>query len=1100
MASTIFGIFCHGWKSYSEFGIFFLGSPGSPIAEASLSAENRLSGHLESCCLSRKLREDSRASYQRLGAQESWRSTFQESGALRSAQPDIVNPEGHKNAQDLINLPDKVMIPVLQSRIEEVRQSVKEDMAASAMNAFQGPVSRSKPGSRKCKLITAMAFSWKHLVALFTLLSAGISSPAVQPRNSTGLLVKSMSRGSTLRVINGCNEPMWIAHCCNYKYRQNVKIEAGASHDFPAYAGLMGFRLWPKLRCNSDGNGCRIGQSGGKGQPCGTDGNWRCQAHIDTKFEASFGGRRDYFDMSLVDGYTLPFKLKLRGCSVKGGTFWDCNSEEGIDLQTLINEVDGHDTKAALVALKTEKQDKNPRSMSPDRQTIQDARRRSGGCWSVEGRSVCGGDSIEQLELCMAKVMADFRAQTEEAGGDRTASGRHALRRVERPKVLMQHLDALDEVQQSQEFEVANLMAEALQQGVLGRPPAQNNRKSTRARGKNPDPGGAWQAFMAWVPTGAAMQNPEPWNPGFAMGKPMPQNEIAQAQPPQSGKNRQVLKRNVSVLPGSPSEERPERPAKEDGDDSDSDSGRSTIAGEEQFELLELWRANEKQMRKMKRGSQAETESSMPFREEEDEYQEPPAHGWVLNPDGTPGRCWGVVGVLGKIRIGWDLGSLIMVLYDMVMIPMQAYALPENLFLDFMEWTTRMFWTFDICFSCSTGVVRADGSVEYDLRTILKRYAKTWLAMDLLIVCSDWSEVIFSSGGTSMLTLARSTRIIRIVRLLRLVRMQEIIANVTERIQSEALGPVVQVTKVTVVLLTISHFTGCLWFAIGNRDSSDTWVAKAELATAGVDAQYLASLHWALTQFSGGMDEIYPASPIERLFAVVIGLTIFVIALVLLGVFTSGLTQQYIIGGSGARQLATLKRYLKQNNVSKVITKRVCRNAKHAISGDLTPESVELLTVISEPLKVELAFDMYSQVLMWVPFFLDLLQENSPIMRPICHRAMSMLLLSTTDVIFSMGEEPAEPKMYIVVSGSLEYTDSYGELAQVTEKAYVAEAVLWTNWKHRGTLTAVSDVKLAMLDAQGFRDICQRFMRRSEAALRIAHLASSVQTHTSPTY
>ena len=50
--------------------------------------------------------------------------------------------------------------------------------------------------------------------------------------------------------------------------------------------------------------------------------------------------------------------------------------EEGIDLQTLINEVDGHDTKAALVALKTEKQDKNPRSLavnnllegSPDRE------------------------------------------------------------------------------------------------------------------------------------------------------------------------------------------------------------------------------------------------------------------------------------------------------------------------------------------------------------------------------------------------------------------------------------------------------------------------------------------------------------------------------------------------------------------------------------------------------------------------------------------------------------------------------------------------------------------------------------------------------------
>ena len=30
---------------------------------------------------------------------------------------------------------------------------------------------------------------------------------------------------------------------------------------------------------------------------------------------------------------------------------------------------------------------------------------------------------------------------------------------------------------------------------------------------------------------------------------------------------------------------------------------------------------------------------------------------------------------------------------------------------------------------------------------------------------------------------------------------------------------------------------------------------------------------------------------------------------------------------------------------------------------------------------------------------------------------MAMLLLSATDVIFQMGEEPAEPKMYIVASG-----------------------------------------------------------------------------------
>lgn len=343
-----------------------------------------------------------------------------------------------------------------------------------------------------------------------------------------------------------------------------------------------------------------------------------------------------------------------------------------------------------------------------------------------------------------------------------------------------------------------------------------------------------------------------------------------------------------------------------------------------------------------------------------------------------------------------------------------------------------------------------------------------------------------------MLSFARTTRIIRIVRLLRLVRMQEIMANVTERIQSETLGPLLQVSKVLIVLLAVSHFTGCLWFAIGARDTTDsTWVQVLGYNTQGVDAQYLASLHWALSQFSGGMDEISPASPIERLFAVAVGGAIFVIALVMLGVFTSGLTQQYIIGGSGARQLATLKRYLKQNNVSKVITKRVCRNAKHAISGDLTPESVELLHVISEPLKIELSFDMYSQVLQTHHFFLELLQQLGPMMRPVCHRAMSMLLLSSTDVIFSLGDLPPEPKMYIVVSGTLEYTDSYGEVTMVGEKRCVSEASLWTTWKHRGTLTALSDAKLAMLDVQGFIDISQRFMRKSDAAgVKIVKYAS----------
>eukprot|EP00913_Durusdinium_trenchii_P035713 g33417.t1 len=128
----------------------------------------------------------------------------------------------------------------------------------------------------------------------------------------------------------------------------------------------------------------------------------------------------------------------------------------------------------------------------------------------------------------------------------------------------------------------------------------------------------------------------------------------------------------LAVLPGVPGEEKPKAPR----DDDDSDSENEETGKEDDFDALGFFGASD---------VRRETESSMPFREEDDDYEEPVSHGWILNPD-------------SNIRISWDLGSLIM-----VMIPMQAYTLPENLFLDFMEWTTRLFWTLDIFFSCFTG-------------------------------------------------------------------------------------------------------------------------------------------------------------------------------------------------------------------------------------------------------------------------------------------------------------------------------------------------------------------------------------------------------------
>jgi len=150
-----------------------------------------------------------------------------------------------------------------------------------------------------------------------------------------------------LKIVNGCGTaPLWIAHEAAAAIGpdpQNVKIEPHASHEFLTPDGLSATRYWPKMGCDEHGDHCGLGGSGGPGQACvfkgpdGKDDYSKCAPPIDTKFEATFGHTGapcsetaqdgcDFVDVSLVDGYTLPFKLEMNGawCS-RASRVIDCS-------------------------------------------------------------------------------------------------------------------------------------------------------------------------------------------------------------------------------------------------------------------------------------------------------------------------------------------------------------------------------------------------------------------------------------------------------------------------------------------------------------------------------------------------------------------------------------------------------------------------------------------------------------------------------------------------------------------------------------------------------------------------------------------------------
>ena len=177
----------------------------------------------------------------------------------------------------------------------------------------------------------------------------GAAAAAVVVLTSSGTTTSAPALGGAepagrLRIVNGCDTPLFIASFAGaVPFKADVKLAGGASHDFDIPdEGLAATRFWPKWGCDASGAECKIGGSGGPGQSCIAKG---CAPPVDSKFEASFGcvlsdaagcasnpsdptqklGPVDWWDVSQVDGWTLPYKVEVHG-ACDGPKLIDCSS------------------------------------------------------------------------------------------------------------------------------------------------------------------------------------------------------------------------------------------------------------------------------------------------------------------------------------------------------------------------------------------------------------------------------------------------------------------------------------------------------------------------------------------------------------------------------------------------------------------------------------------------------------------------------------------------------------------------------------------------------------------------------------------------------
>lgn len=439
-------------------------------------------------------------------------------------------------------------------------------------------------------------------------------------------------------------------------------------------------------------------------------------------------------------------------------------------------------------------------------------------------------------------------------------------------------------------------------------------------------------------------------------------------------------------------------------------------------------------------------------------------------------------------RVTWDSVSCMIMAYDVLFIPLQAFDLRQTQFSTAMEWASTVFWTLDLFSSFFFGF-HDGGLVEMRPCAIATRYLKSWLVPNLIVVTIDWiliasigNELSQNFGFVHIGKGWRLVRILRMVRLVRLMRVLHFIGEFNDYIRSDWLLTALRILKMTFGVVLVNHFLACGWYAVGNMEFlgfNKTWVLALDDDVDGhedMSYRYMSSLHWSLSQFTPASMEVVPRNTAERTYTI----CVIIFALVMFSSFvssiTSAMTHLHDVNMQHARQQEYLRRYICDNKVSLHLGRRIYEFVRQHCSTTkkrIHESDVTVFKVLPESLRVDLRCEVFVPVLLPHPFFNCCHKYDRGLLSNICRFALSEVTVSIGQELFSHGMEATH--MFFITSGELDYFfGSCGVTRQVSQGDWICEMVLWVPWEHQGRLVAGKISEVVTLNSPALRHVAAK--------------------------
>jgi len=401
-------------------------------------------------------------------------------------------------------------------------------------------------------------------------------------------------------------------------------------------------------------------------------------------------------------------------------------------------------------------------------------------------------------------------------------------------------------------------------------------------------------------------------------------------------------------------------------------------------------------------------------------------------------------------------------------------------------------WLVDVVLNFRTGAI-AGGRVVFSWQRVGARYARSWLALDLL---TAWPPALAPREHAVLQVLAAA-------KLLRLLRLGPLLAKL-QKTHHRVWLPI----RIALMVLLLAHAMACTWRVVLHADAGQGEVSTGDAEAGGLRLhtwweRYISDAYWVMmTMTTVGYGDVHPIGTQSRIFAILAML----VAPLFFGTVVSLLTHatRGIFNDEVENQVAEAADFLRQRQMPMQLQRRVEHNLRHHILQERQTLSPDLFAKLSPAVQRELSLELLRNTVLQFPLFQDvqhsfvaelaqahswvqclpgdIVVEEGQLMQEVVFVLRGRLLMQSSE---SSGQQCSGGNATDEGAGTPSDRSQTGsreeELVELGAGAWFSEAALFfVDCIRTATVVAAVESELAVLPVSEYHRIVQKFPRLQE--------------------